>query len=200
MANVPFSKELEVWLNSKGPKTVGDLQTVFGEKSFAIVFLLFMFVPSLPIPTGGITQLILLPTTMLTALQMTFGRRSLWLPNFLKRVKLGDGMLKKGLPFMMRRIRWFERFSRPRLANYLNSAWFRTQCGLVVFLFALASFVSPPFSGLDTLPSMGGVIIALSILLEDVLLFFIGLLVGGIGVGIIMAAANVIVTFTEKFI
>lgn len=198
MANVPFSTELEVWLKSKGTKTVGDMQEIFGEKSFAMVFLLFMFIPSLPIPTGGITQFILLPVTMLAALQMTFGRRSLWLPWFFKRAKLGSRTLTKGLPFMMRRIRWFERFSRPRLANYLDSAWFRTQCGIVVFLFALASFIAPPFSGLDTLPSMGGVIIALSILLEDVLLYLIGVLVGGIGIGVMIAAANVIIMFIEK--
>lgn len=99
---------------------------------------------------------------------------------------------------MMRRIRWFERFSRTRLANYLDTTWFRTQCGLAVFLFAVASFIAPPFSGLDTLPSMGGVIIALSILLEDIMLYLIGLVVGGIGIGLMIAAANIIVAFLEK--
>lgn len=198
MANIPFSSELETWLKSKDAKTVGDMQAVFGEKSFAIIFLLFMFVPSLPVPTGGVTQFILLPITMLSALQMMFGRRALWLPWRLKNIELGSSLLNRGLPFMMRRIRWFERFSRTRQANYLDTTWFRTQCGLAVFLFAVASFIAPPFSGLDTLPSMGGVIIALSILLEDIMLYFVGLVVGGIGIGLMITAANIIVAFLEK--
>ena len=80
MRNLPFSRELELWLETPQPKTIDDMQRVFGEKSFAILFLLFMFIPSLPIPTGGITHIVLLPVVMLAAVQMIFGRRALWLP------------------------------------------------------------------------------------------------------------------------
>ena len=58
--------------------------------------------------------------------------------------------------------------------------------GVIVFALALAAFVAPPFSGLDTLPALGGVAIALSIILEDVLVLGIGALIGGGGIALIV--------------
>ena len=52
----PFSKQLEDWLKSDSPKTLGGLGAVFEEKSFAVAILLLMFIPALPLPTGGITH------------------------------------------------------------------------------------------------------------------------------------------------
>ena len=40
---------------------------------------------------------------------------------------------------------------------------------MVIIVLALAAAVPPPFSGLDTLPSMGAVAIALGIILENTL-------------------------------
>ena len=50
--------------------------------------------------------------------------------------------------------------------------------GLVVLLFTLGSFVAPPFSGLDTLPALGVVVIALSLILEDVVITIVGMVIG----------------------
>jgi len=52
----PFSDQLERWLGSDEPKTLGGLGDVFGEKSFAVTILFLMFIPALPLPTGGITH------------------------------------------------------------------------------------------------------------------------------------------------
>ena len=54
--------------------------------------------------------------------------------------------------------------------------------GLVIAVFVVAAFVSPPLSGLDTLPSLGVVLIALGILLEDALFALLGSLVGTGGI------------------
>ena len=51
-----FSKELEKWLKSPGKKTLSNLEKIFGEKSFAIAFLILMSPAALPLPTGGITH------------------------------------------------------------------------------------------------------------------------------------------------
>lgn len=193
-----FSEELEKWLKSNGKKTVGDLQGIFGEKSFAILFLLFMFIPALPVPTGGITNLILLPTVMVASLQMIFGRRTLWLPWFMKRIVLGQAALKKGLPFMVRRIRWMEKYSRPRMAHLFDKALFRSILGLTVFTFAVTAWISPPFSFLDTLPSMGGVLVALAIILEDFSFYIAGLIVGSVGIGIVVTLADLVIGFIQK--
>ncbi len=47
------SEQLERWLNSDGEKTLGSLIGLFQEKSFAILFVLLLGVPALPLPTGG---------------------------------------------------------------------------------------------------------------------------------------------------
>ena len=52
--------------------------------------------------------------------------------------------------------------------------------------FAVAAAVAPPFSGLDTLPALGAVAIALSIILEDVVVLAIGLLLGTGGIVLIL--------------
>ena len=196
--NIPFSQELEQWLSSKKNTTVDDLRKVTGEKSFAIVVLICMFIPALPLPTGGITTVLLVPATLITAFQMMFGRRALWLPARIKSIRLGDKTLTRALPFIIRRIRWFERFSQPRLADYVTSPIFRIFTGFMIFLCALGAFVAPPFSGLDTLPAMGAVIIALGIMLEDILLILLGMVVGAIGIGLLVAAATLVIAFVQQ--
>ena len=108
-----FSDQLEAWLESDEPKTLGALGAVFEEKSFAVTVLLLMFLPALPLPTGGITHVFELITVLLTA-QMVVGRRTIWLPERLQRRELGTALTGKAIPFIVRRVRWFEHFSRPR--------------------------------------------------------------------------------------
>ena len=46
----------------------------------------------------------------------------------------------------------------------------------------LGAFLAPPFSGLDTLPALGVVLLSLGVLLEDVAIVVAGLVVGAGGV------------------
>jgi hypothetical protein len=174
-----FSDQLEAWLTADGPKTIGDLGIVFSEKSFAVTVLLLMFLPALPLPTGGVTH-VFEAITVLLAAEMVLGARSLWLPERWKERSLGATTTQKALPFMMRRIRWLEKFSRPRAASLFGRRWFLRLLGLVFATFAIAAAVAPPFSGLDTFPALGAVFVALAIILEDVVALAIGL---GIGTG-----------------
>jgi hypothetical protein len=180
-----FSDQLEAWLESDDPKTLGALGAVFEEKSFAVTVLLLMFLPALPLPTGGITHIFELITVLLTA-QMVVGRRTIWLPERLQRRELGTALTGKAIPFMVRRVRWFERFSRPRGARLFAHRWFVQLLGLLLMAFALAAAVAPPFSGLDTLPALGAVVVCLAIILEDVLVLGIGTAIGLGGVALIV--------------
>ena len=84
----PFSDELERWLLSDEPKTLGAMNDVFAEKSFAVTIMLLMFVPALPLPTGGVTH-VFEAITVLLAAQMVLGRRTIWLPARWNRRDLG---------------------------------------------------------------------------------------------------------------
>ena len=51
-----MSEQLQRWLNDDGKKTLGSLIALFGKRSFAILFVLLLGVPALPLPTGGATH------------------------------------------------------------------------------------------------------------------------------------------------
>jgi hypothetical protein len=52
----------------------------FQEKSFAVLFVLLLGVPALPLPTGGATHVFEVIAVLL-ALQLTAGRNEIWLPS-----------------------------------------------------------------------------------------------------------------------
>jgi hypothetical protein len=187
-----FSDQLEDWLGREEPKTLGGLGDVFGEKSFAVTILFLMFVPALPLPTGGITH-VFEAITVVIAAQMVLGRRTLWLPRRWQQRELGSLTTGKAVPFMIRRIRWFERFSRPRAARLFRQMWFLRLLGLALMGFAVAAALAPPFSGLDTLPALGAVAVALSIVLEDVVILGIGLAIGVGGIALILTIGAALV-------
>ncbi|WP_421121532.1 exopolysaccharide biosynthesis protein [Aquihabitans daechungensis] len=180
-----FSDQLEDWLSSEGTKTLGDLGEVFAEKSFAVTVLMLMFLPALPLPTAGISDLFA-AITVVVAAQLVLGREVLWLPARWKRRELGALTLDKAVPFIARRIRWFERFSRPRAVWVFRRRGPMRAVGLAIIACALGTILSPPFSGLDTLPAMGAVAIALGIILEDVVVFVVGTVLGAVGITLIV--------------
>jgi hypothetical protein len=190
----PFSKQLDDWLKSDKPKTLGGLGEVFGEKSFAVGVLLLMFIPALPLPTGGITHVFEAITVLLGA-EMVIGVRTIWLPARWRDRELGETATRRALPFMVRRIRWFERFSRRRWARLFEQRWLLRVLGLILIALAVAAALAPPFSGLDTVPAFGAVVIALAIILEDFLILGIGLLIGAGGVALILTLGAIIVRF-----
>ena len=75
----PFSEQIEDWLRSDRRKTLGDLGDVFEEKSFAVAIVLLMFLPALPLPTGGVTH-VFEAITVLLAGEMVIGLRTIWVP------------------------------------------------------------------------------------------------------------------------
>jgi hypothetical protein len=192
-----FSDELEEWLRSDDPKTIGALEEVFEKKTFAVAILLLMFVPAIPAPTGGVTHVFEV-ITILIAAQMVIGRRALWIPKRWRNRELGALTTGKALPFVIRRIRWFEKFSRPRLPYLLNNTTFLRLLGLIVIAFTLGAFVAPPFSGLDTLPALGVVLIALSIILEDVVVLGIGMFIGVGGIVLIVTIGRALAHFLRN--
>jgi len=175
------STELERWLNSPGTKTIGNLLEVFEEKSFAILFVLLMGVPAIPAPTGGATHVFEVITVLL-ALQLIVGRDEIWLPQRWKDKELSGERQKKFLGRLLGVIRWFERFSKPRFRFLFDRRLTNIVFGLVITGLSIAAFFAPPFSGLDTLPALGAVIISLGVLLEDFVFVVVGLVIGAAGV------------------
>ncbi len=176
----PVSDELEQWLDGEEPKMLGSLIDVFGERSFAIVFALLMALPALPLPTGGATHVLEVITALL-ALELIAGRREIWLPARWRRLELATPARRKILTALLKRIRQLERISRPRGTWLFGHRLSGIVFGLVVLVFTATAFFAPPFSGLDTLPSIGVVVLSVGILLTDYVLALAGMVVGALG-------------------
>src|SRR6266576_6825430 len=108
------SDQLERWLRSDGDKTLGSLTEVFEEKSFAILFVLLLGVPALPLPTGGVTHVFEIIAVLL-ALQLIAGRDQIWLPQRWRKLELAGQQRQRFITSLMRMIRRLERFSRRRI-------------------------------------------------------------------------------------
>jgi hypothetical protein len=185
------SVQLEEWFGSDRKKTMGDLVDTFGPRSFAIIFIILMALPALPLPTGAVSHVLEI-LTMLLALELMIGRQEVWIPKRFKDKELKGLTGPKFSRALVKRIRWFEKFSKPRMAGLLENRLTGVAFGFAVFGFALTAFLSPPFSGLDTLPSLGAVVLSLGVLLGDIVVAGIGLGIGGIGIAVVIGLGKAI--------
>jgi hypothetical protein len=178
--NAGVADAIEEWLREPGERTLGSLIDLFEEKSFAIIFVLLLGVPALPLPTGGATHVLEL-IAMLLAVQLVIGRDRIWLPQRWRQREIGGEGQRRFLNGLMRVIRRLERLSRPRLRYLFNHRLSNTVFGLIAIAGSLAAFVAPPFTALDTLPALGVVLVSLGVLLEDFLFVVVGFLIGAAG-------------------
>jgi hypothetical protein len=175
------STELERWLQSDGDKTLGSLVELFEEKSFALLFVLLLGVPALPLPTGGATHVFEIIAVLL-ALQLIAGREHIWLPERWRGLELAGPRQQRFIAGLMKMIRRLERFSRPRLRVLFDHRLSNIVFGVLVIAGCAGAFLAPPFTGLDTLPALGVVLVSLGVLLEDFLVVVVGVAVGAGGV------------------
>jgi hypothetical protein len=175
------SDAIQRWLEGDSDKTLGSLIELFEEKSFAILFVLLLGVPALPLPTGGATHVFEVIAVLL-ALQLIVGRDEIWLPQRWRRLQLAGGRRERFIAGLMRMIRRLERFSKPRLRFLFDHRLSNIVFGVLVIGGSAGAFFAPPFTGLDTLPSLGVVLLSLGVLLEDALLVAAAIVVGVGGV------------------
>ena len=177
----PVSDQIEGWLNSDGDKTLGSLIELFEKKSFAILFVLLLGVPALPIPTGGATHVFEVIAGLL-ALQLIAGRAEIWLPERWRTRELAGDKQQRFLTALMKMIRRLERVARPRLRFLFDHRLSNIVFGVLVLGLTAGAFFAPPFTGLDTLPALGVVLLSLGVLMEDFLVVVVALVVGATGV------------------
>jgi hypothetical protein len=189
LTELRLSDQLERWLNGQGEKTLGSLVQAFGDKSFAILFVLLLGVPALPLPTGGATHVFEV-IALLIALELIAGRHEVWLPRRWRGLELAGEKQQRFLAALMRMIRRLERLSRPRLRFLFQHRLSDIVFALLVIGGTVGAFVAPPFTGLDTLPALGVVLLSLAVLLEDALIAGVALVIGVTGVTVELALGS----------
>jgi hypothetical protein len=177
------SSEIEAWLEGDGDKTLGGLIDVFEEKSFAILFVFLLGVSALPLPTGGATHVFEIIAALL-ALQLIAGRDHIWIPQKWRKLPLAGPKQQRFISGLMKLIRRLERLSRPRLRFLFDNRLSNSAFGLLVLGATAGAFFAPPFTGLDTLPSLAVVLLSLGVLLEDIIVVVLGVVVGAAGVAL----------------
>ncbi len=176
-----ISHELQCWLTGNGAKTVGSLIELFGQRSFAILFIVLLGVPALPLPTGGATHVFEIIAVLL-ALELIAGREEIWLPQRWRELEFAGEKQQRFITSLIKVVRWLERLSRPRLQIVFGHRLSNVAFGLLTIVGSAGAFFAPPFTGLDTLPALGAVLLSLGVLLEDFLIVILALVVGTAGV------------------
>jgi hypothetical protein len=186
------SEDLERWLADDGKRTLGSLIELFKEKSFALLFVLLLGVPALPLPTGGATHVFEIIAVLL-ALELIVGREQIWLPQRWCALELAGARQQRFIRGLMRMIRRLERISKPRMRFLFEHRLSSILFGTLVIAGSAGAFFAPPFTGLDTLPALGVVLLALGVLLEDILVVLVAVTVGAAGVvlEIVLGAAAI---------
>lgn len=193
----PFSQELEGWLKSNKPKTIYSLNDLFGEKSFAVIIMVLMFVPALPLPTGGVSHIFEIIVALLIG-ELLVGMKKVWLPERWKHMKMSQAVKGKAIPMIIKRVKWFEKRSNPRWRVIFHKELTFRMIWAGALAFTVLAFLAPPFSGLDTLPSLGVVLICLAVILDDVLILLAGYAVGALGVFLVVGLGATIVHFFQQ--
>ena len=182
--------ELERWVGSDpDERTLGSLVERVDEKAFALLFVLLLAPTALPLPTGGATHVFEVVTVLL-ALQLIAGRDEIWLPRRWRGVTLGGERTQRLLGRLVGLIRRLERISRPRMSWLFGHRASGVTFGALVVVLTVVAFFAPPFSGLDTLPALGVVLLSLGVLFEDALVALAGIVAGILGTVLIAVLAG----------
>jgi hypothetical protein len=156
-------------------------------------------VPALPLPTGGVTHVFEI-IAMLVALQLIAGRDQIWLPQRWCKLELAGKNQQRFIAGLMKWIRRLERFSHPHLRFLFDHRLSNIVFGLLVIGGCLGAFLAPPFTGLDTLPALGVVLLSLSVLLEDIFVVVLALVVGVAGVVLEVVLGSAVIHALGKLV
>jgi hypothetical protein len=161
---------------------IRDLLATIGDRAFGLVLLLFALPNCIPGPPG-LGSIFGLPV-VLFGFQMARGHRAPRLPEFLGRRTIRRETLlslaERGRPWLQ----MLERVCRPRLLS-LSTPRGERVVGALVTLLALAICVPLPLT--NFIPAAGVLIMALGLLEEDGVTILLGLAVGLVGLGIVIA-------------
>lgn len=178
----PRASELvRAWRDGDGEKTIGGFIDAMDTKGFALLFVILLAPSALPIPTGGVTHVMEVAAALL-ALQLLFGREDVWMPKRIRRVSLEGDKSGKLVDTIINYVGKLEKITKPRGRVFFGKRISRIAFGAGALIGVVATFLAPPFTGLDTIPSLGVVFLALGMIAEDIAAIWIGvaLIVAGI--------------------
>lgn len=162
--------------------TLREIRDHLDERAFGLMILI-LSVPCLVPALYGVPQIVGVPIVLLAG-QMLLGRDEPWLPDVVLDRRIPRGWLERMSGFADRRMRWFERLSRPRWRVLASGLGERFAAAFMIL--ATAAIVLPM---MNTVPSVGLALLAVGIIQRDGLFVAGGALVAAAWAGAIAAVA-----------
>ena len=153
--------------------TLREIRDHLDERAFGLMILI-LSVPCLVPALYGVPQIVGVPILLLAG-QLLLGRDEPWLPDAVLNRRIPRAWLERMGGFADRRMRWFERLSRPRWRALASGPGERFAAGFMIL--ATATIVLPM---VNTVPSIALALLAVGLIQRD------GLFVAG---GALVAAA-----------
>lgn len=165
--------------------TLREIRDRLDERAFGLMILI-LAIPCLVPALYGVPQLVGVPILLLAG-QMLAGRVEPWLPEAALNRRVSKAMLDRMADFATKRMRWFERLSRPRLTVFAEG-W--AERAAAFFMIVATLTIVLPMT--NTVPSVALTLMAVGLIQRD------GLFVAGgaaVAVGWAAALATVAIGF-----
>ena len=192
-----LSDKLERWSKTDSTPTLIEFNKEFSEEGMALLILILIAPSALPVPTGGITHIFQV-LVLIIAMQILMARKYLWIPKKMYGIKL-DGKFKTlVMPKLIKFIKKIEPSHSATKFKPANVGKLDAASALMIIVFTLGAFFAPPFSMLDTLPSMAVIFIALSLISKAKRPFIIGTLIGVLGLVLEIFFSAAVIEFAKR--
>ena len=167
-----FAPDLTVLLvrEREQPLTLRDVLQETSEQGFSLAIILLSFPFLLPMPPG-LTG-ILGTACLFLGSQMAFGRRVPWLPERMLRFEFSQAVVDKLLGGLNHMTRFFEKITRPRLSRFARSNRTWRINGLCISWLSLLLMTPVPLT--NPIPTVGILLLAISMIEMDGLLLLLG--------------------------
>jgi len=165
--------------------TLHEIRDRLDERAFGLMILV-LAIPCLVPALYGVPQIVGIPILLLAG-QMLAGRVEPWLPEAVLRRRVSKAWLERMADFAVKRMTWFERFSRPRL-TVLAEGWAERAAAAFMILATLTIVL--PLT--NTVPSVALTLLAVGLIQRDGLFVLAG---AAVAIGWATALATVAIGF-----
>ncbi len=173
---------------SEDSRTIAELVTGLGDRSFGWLILIFAMVNLIPMPVGG-NMITSIPLIIVVA-QMALGLPRVRLPGFILRRQVGRRAWQKLVLRMRPIIRPIERMTKPRHL-YVFGPGFERVLGAFMLVVAICLFLPLPGSGY--IPATSLFIFGLGLVERDGLVTLLGAVLGLVAIIITSVVGGMIV-------
>ncbi|MDZ5696953.1 exopolysaccharide biosynthesis protein [Chelativorans sp. M5D2P16] len=170
----------ELARNADGPVTVEQFRQALGDRSFAALLVFFSCLNLLPLPPGS--TLVLGIPLLLLSVQMVFGRRAAWLPKFVLRKSIAADSFRHFTKRFIPRLKWAERFIRPRYWPFARSHADRI-IGSIALILSIAVTLPIPLG--NWFPAFSCALVGLALSERDGVLLSIAVVSGALSLAVI---------------